>query len=168
MNGSSSRGDDICLAIERGLETSRTLVLCLFPAAPGSDWVGLERRSIGRGNLPIRDPANAGRRFIPLLLADCPPLTMRGNCNDQPLNFEIWSSQVKFSGGQLKLEVFGELRVKGVEAYRQSRALLQAPILRKEQSWSQHPLIDPRIQQRGLQSGFRQPVALAPATPCGE
>jgi hypothetical protein len=36
-------GDDIYLAIERGLEASRTLVLCLSPAALGSDWVGLER-----------------------------------------------------------------------------------------------------------------------------
>jgi hypothetical protein len=35
----------------------------LSPAALGSDWVGLER-STGL----FRDPANAGRRFIPLLL----------------------------------------------------------------------------------------------------
>ena len=50
-------GDDIYLAIERGLEASRTLVLCLSPAALGSDWVGLawpssitanSRRSCGR------------------------------------------------------------------------------------------------------------------------
>ncbi len=38
--------------------------------------VGLEHNTVGRGNcgsrnLPFRDPANAGRRFIPLLLADC-------------------------------------------------------------------------------------------------
>ncbi len=59
-------GDDIYLAIERGLEASRTLVLCLSPAALGSDWVGLERSTV-----LFRDPANAGRRFIPLLLADC-------------------------------------------------------------------------------------------------
>lgn len=39
----------------------------------GSDWVGLER-STGL----FRDPANAGRRFIPLLLADCKlPDTLR-------------------------------------------------------------------------------------------
>jgi hypothetical protein len=31
-------GDDIYLSIERGLEASRTLVLCLSPAALGSDW----------------------------------------------------------------------------------------------------------------------------------
>jgi WD40 repeat protein/DNA-directed RNA polymerase subunit RPC12/RpoP len=66
-------GDDIYLAIERGLETSRTLVLCMSPAAFGSDWVGLERSTV-----LFRDPSNAGRRFIPLLLADCtPPDTLR-------------------------------------------------------------------------------------------
>ena len=32
-------------AFERGLEASSTLVLCLSPAAPGSDWVGLERNT---------------------------------------------------------------------------------------------------------------------------
>ncbi|MBI2929375.1 MAG: toll/interleukin-1 receptor domain-containing protein [Verrucomicrobia bacterium] len=41
-------------------------MLCLSPAALGSDWVGLERSTV-----LFRDPANAGRRFIPLLLADC-------------------------------------------------------------------------------------------------
>ncbi|HEY5909971.1 MAG TPA: TIR domain-containing protein [Verrucomicrobiae bacterium] len=66
-------GDDIYLAIERGLEASRTLVLCLSPAALRSDWVGLERSTV-----LFRDPANAGRRFIPLLLADCElPDTLR-------------------------------------------------------------------------------------------
>jgi hypothetical protein len=59
-------GNDIDLAIERGLEASRTLVLCLSPAALGSDWVALERSTV-----LFRDPAYAGRRFIPLLLADC-------------------------------------------------------------------------------------------------
>ena len=62
-------GDDIYLAIERGLEAARTLVLCLSPAALGSDWVGLERSTV-----LFRDPANAGRRFIPLLLAECEQL----------------------------------------------------------------------------------------------
>ncbi len=66
-------GDDIYLAIERGLEASRTLVLCLSPAALGSDWVGLERSTV-----LFRDPDNAERRFIPLLLADCKlPDTLR-------------------------------------------------------------------------------------------
>ena len=72
-------GDDIYLAIERGLEASRTLVLCLSPAALGSDWVGLERSTV-----LFRDPANAGRRFIPLLLADCrlPDTLRRGRHED--------------------------------------------------------------------------------------
>ena len=59
-------GDDIYLAIEHGLEAARTLVLCLSPAALGSNWVGLERSTV-----LFRDPSNAGRRFIPLLLANC-------------------------------------------------------------------------------------------------
>jgi HEAT repeat protein len=59
-------GDDIYLAIERGLEVARAQVLCLSPAALGSEWVTLERSTV-----LFRDPTNAGRRFIPLLLADC-------------------------------------------------------------------------------------------------
>src|SRR5205807_7011658 len=59
-------GDDIYLAVERGLEASRVQVLCLSPAALGSDWVDLERSTV-----LFRDPSNAGRRFIPLLLSDC-------------------------------------------------------------------------------------------------
>ena len=66
-------GDDIYLAIERGLEAARVQVLCLSPAALGSDWVTLERNTA-----LFRDPTNAGRRFIPLLLADCElPDTLR-------------------------------------------------------------------------------------------
>ena len=66
-------GDDIYLAIERGLESARVQVLCLSPAALGSDWVALERSTV-----LFRDPSNAGRRFIPLLLADCDlPDTLR-------------------------------------------------------------------------------------------
>ncbi len=66
-------GDDIYLAVERGLETSRTLILCMSPNAFGSDWVGLERSTV-----LFRDPSNADRRFIPLLLADCElPDTLR-------------------------------------------------------------------------------------------
>ena len=61
-------GDDIYLGIEHGLEASRTLVLCLSLAALGSDWVGLERSTVGRGNLPFHDPANAGRRSVRLPL----------------------------------------------------------------------------------------------------
>jgi hypothetical protein len=59
-------GGDIYLAIERGLEASRVQVLCLSPAALGSDWVALERSTV-----LFRDPTNRARRFVPLLLADC-------------------------------------------------------------------------------------------------
>ena len=59
-------GDDIFHEIEAGLESSRVLVLCISPAAFGSDWVILERNTV-----LFRDPANKGRRFIPLLLSDC-------------------------------------------------------------------------------------------------
>ena len=59
-------GDDIYLAVEAGLAAARILLLCLSPAALRSDWVGLERSTV-----LFRDPANKGRRFIPLLLAEC-------------------------------------------------------------------------------------------------
>jgi hypothetical protein len=59
--GITPPGNDIYLAIERGLEASRTLVLCLSLAALGWDWVGLERSTVWRGNLPFRDLANGGR-----------------------------------------------------------------------------------------------------------
>jgi WD40 repeat protein len=66
-------GDDIYLAIERGLEATRVQVLCLSPAALGSEWVTLERSTV-----LFRDPTNAGRRFVPLLLAECTlPDTLR-------------------------------------------------------------------------------------------
>nr|VFK17806.1 MAG: PEGA domain-containing protein [Candidatus Kentron sp. LPFa] len=66
-------GDDIYLAIERGLEAARVQILCLSPAALGSDWVALERNTV-----LFRDPANKHRRFVPLLLADCKlPDTLR-------------------------------------------------------------------------------------------
>ncbi len=66
-------GDDIFLAIEKGLQYSRTQVLCISKAALDSDWVKLERSTV-----LFRDPTNEGRRFIPLLLSDCkPPDTLR-------------------------------------------------------------------------------------------
>ena len=66
-------GDDIYLNIERAIEGSRTLVLCLSPAALESDWVSLERSTA-----LFRDPSNRSRRFIPVLLADCElPATIR-------------------------------------------------------------------------------------------
>lgn len=66
-------GDDIYLAIERGLEAARVQVLCLSPAALGSEWVDLERSTV-----LFRNPSNSQRRFIPLVLADCElPDTLR-------------------------------------------------------------------------------------------
>jgi small GTP-binding protein len=66
-------GDDIYLAVERGLEATRVLVLCLSPNALGSGWVGLERSTV-----LFRDPGNSQRRFLPVLLADCElPDTLR-------------------------------------------------------------------------------------------
>ena len=59
-------GDDIYLAIEHGLESSRVQVLCLSEAAMDSDWVTLERSTV-----LFRDPCNIGRRLLPILLTDC-------------------------------------------------------------------------------------------------
>jgi hypothetical protein len=66
-------GDDIYLTIERGLETSRTLLLCLSAHALSSGWVTSER-SVAL----FRDPTNERRRFIPVLLSECQlPDTLR-------------------------------------------------------------------------------------------
>ena len=66
-------GDLISLKVDEGLEQSRVLLLCISPNALASDWVALERSTVIH-----RDPANKGRRFIPLLLADCElPDTLR-------------------------------------------------------------------------------------------
>jgi hypothetical protein len=54
-------GDLIALKVDEGLEQSRVLLLCISPAALASGWVALERSTAVH-----RDPANAGRRFIPL------------------------------------------------------------------------------------------------------
>ena len=59
-------GDSIPLAIEQGLENSRTLVLIMSEAAFNSEWVTLERHTA-----LFRDPTNLQRRFIPLRLDDC-------------------------------------------------------------------------------------------------
>ena len=70
-------GDDIFLAIERGLEASRVLVLCMSTNAFAADWVDLERSTV-----LFRDPSNIGRRFIPILLDDCAiPTTIRRLCH---------------------------------------------------------------------------------------
>ena len=60
-------GDSIPLAMEQGLERSRTLVLVMSQHAFASDWVTLERQTA-----LFRDPANQLRRFIPLRLDDAP------------------------------------------------------------------------------------------------
>ena len=66
-------GDIIALKVDEGLEQSRVLLLCISPAALASGWVALERSTAIH-----RDPSNEGRRFIPLLLADCElPDTLR-------------------------------------------------------------------------------------------
>jgi hypothetical protein len=66
-------GDIIALKVDQGLEQSRVLLLCISPAALASGWVALERSTAVH-----RDPANADRRFIPLLLGDCAlPDTLR-------------------------------------------------------------------------------------------
>ncbi|HRN36021.1 MAG TPA: toll/interleukin-1 receptor domain-containing protein [Flavobacteriales bacterium] len=59
-------GDDIMRAVERGLEVSRTLVLCMTRNAFGSDWVSLERNTT-----LFRDPSNTERRFVPILMRNC-------------------------------------------------------------------------------------------------
>ena len=59
-------GDPIGLKIQRGLEHSRTLVMCMSAAYFDSDWATLEHHT-----LLFRDPTNAQRRFIPLLIGDC-------------------------------------------------------------------------------------------------
>ena len=66
-------GDIIALKVDEGLEQSRVLLLCISPAALASGWVALERYTAVH-----RDPANPGRRFIPLLPGDCAlPDTLR-------------------------------------------------------------------------------------------
>ena len=65
--------DNIALKVEVGRKQSRLLLRCLSPAALASGWVALERSTAVH-----RDPANAGRRFIPLLPGDCAlPDTLR-------------------------------------------------------------------------------------------
>jgi TIR domain/Domain of unknown function (DUF4365)/Ras of Complex, Roc, domain of DAPkinase/WD domain, G-beta repeat len=59
-------GDIIPRKVNEGLEQSRVLLLCISPAALAAGWVALERSTAIH-----REPANAGRRFIPLLLTDC-------------------------------------------------------------------------------------------------
>jgi hypothetical protein len=59
-------GDDFLLVINKGLEASRTLIMCLSSDALESDWVDMESHTT-----LFRSPSNHDRRFIPLLLNDC-------------------------------------------------------------------------------------------------
>ncbi|MEA3283125.1 MAG: toll/interleukin-1 receptor domain-containing protein [Euryarchaeota archaeon] len=59
-------GDAISLKIQHGLEGSRTLLMCMSGAYFDSEWTTLEHHT-----LLFRDPTNAQRRFIPLLVEDC-------------------------------------------------------------------------------------------------
>jgi WD40 repeat protein len=59
-------GDMISLQIQRGLEQSRTLLMCMSRAYFDSEWTTLEHHT-----LLFRDPTNEKRRFIPLLIEDC-------------------------------------------------------------------------------------------------
>ena len=82
-------GDIIALMVDEGLEQSRVLLLCISPNALASGWVALERSTAIH-----RNPANEGRRFIPLLLADrelpdtlpdmlkLPPISHHSNVNE--------------------------------------------------------------------------------------
>lgn len=66
-------GDIISLKVDEGLEQSRVLLLCISRAALTSGWVALERSTAVH-----RDPANAARRFIPVIMEDCElPDTLR-------------------------------------------------------------------------------------------
>lgn len=72
-------GDSIGSKVEEGLEQSRTMVVCLSPAALASGWINLEHST-----LAFRD-ASDGRRIVPLLIADCKiPDTLR---NFQSIDF---------------------------------------------------------------------------------
>jgi response regulator RpfG family c-di-GMP phosphodiesterase len=62
-------GGDILHEIEKGIQQSRVLVLCMSPDSLKSDWVLMERTTA-----LFRDPANKNRRFIPLLLSPCESL----------------------------------------------------------------------------------------------
>lgn len=52
--------------IEKGIENSRVLILCMTKSALESEWVRVERNTA-----TFRDPANHDRRFLPLMFEDC-------------------------------------------------------------------------------------------------
>lgn len=59
-------GDPISMKIQHGVEKSRTMVMCMSPDYFKSEWGRLEHHS-----MLFRDPTNAQRRFLPLLIRDC-------------------------------------------------------------------------------------------------
>ena len=59
-------GDLIPMNIQHGVEKSRTMVMCMSPDYFASEWGRLEHHS-----MLFRDPTNALRRFLPLLIKDC-------------------------------------------------------------------------------------------------
>ena len=61
-------GDSIPMKIQHGVEKSRTLLMCMSPDYFESEWGKLEHHS-----MLFRDPTNAQRRFVPLLIKDCAP-----------------------------------------------------------------------------------------------
>lgn len=52
--------------IQRALEASRVLLVCMSPAYFASEWPALALKT-----LPFRDSGNSQRRFVPVLLEDC-------------------------------------------------------------------------------------------------
>ena len=76
-------GDIIALKVDEGREQSR--VLLLLSVSQLSTLNSQPSAALERSTAVHRDPANAGRRFIPLLLGDCAlPDTLR---RDKVLDF---------------------------------------------------------------------------------
>lgn len=65
-NWSIQPGDSIPMKIQEGMEKSRTLVMCMSPDYFESEWGKLEHHS-----MLFRDPSNAKRRCLPLLIKEC-------------------------------------------------------------------------------------------------
>lgn len=61
-------GDLIPLKIQRGLEKSHTLLMCMSPNYFDSEWGNMEHLTV-----LFRNPTNTQRRLIPLLITDCTP-----------------------------------------------------------------------------------------------
>ncbi|MGH7454367.1 MAG: toll/interleukin-1 receptor domain-containing protein [bacterium] len=60
-------GDMIGLKLQQGLERSRTLLMVMSHAYFASEWSMLEHHTSRRAG--FRDPTNAQRRFITMLIA---------------------------------------------------------------------------------------------------